>query len=178
MDLSKEKSNRLSAKDRYDILTFAIEAADDNGFVNSFVFERALYCYAAIVLTEDDLQEDIRQKVNNNLIEAWDYLVQNNIIQELAEEYGEELDQLANEGATWFEEYDKYATSARGILSLVETFTGNAVSNAATALQDTARQTGVANIIQLADEWGMNRDSLASPQETKDWEEKDEESLL
>ena len=41
MDLSKEKSNRLSAKDRYDILTFAIEAADDNGFVRRYSFS---YC--------------------------------------------------------------------------------------------------------------------------------------
>lgn len=178
MDLSKEKSNRLSAKDRYDILTFAIEAADDNGFVSSFVFERAIYCYAAIILTGDELKDDIRSRIADNLIEAWDYLVQSNIIQELMEEYGEELNTLADEGIIWFEEYDKYATSARGILSLVEQFTGNAVSNAASALQTTAEQTGVANIIQIADDWGMNRRDLVPERVERDWEEEAEEFLF
>ena len=178
MDLSKEKSNRLSAKDRYDILTFAIEAADDNGFVNSFVFERAIYCYAAIILTEDELKDDIRSRVADNLIEAWDYLVQSNIIQELMEEYGKELNILADEGAIWFEEYDKYATSARGILSLVEEFTGSAVTNAASALQNTAEETGISNIIQISDEWGMNREAVKPERAKKDYEEKDIESLF
>lgn len=178
MDLSKEKSNRLSAKDRYDILTFAIEVADDNGFVNSFIFERAIYCYAAIILTEDELKDNIRSKVAEDLIEAWDYLVQSNIIQELMEEYSNELNVLADEGAIWFEEYDKYATSARGILSLVEEFTGSAVTNAASALQNTAEETGISNIIQIADEWGMNREAVKPERVKKDYEEKDIESLF
>lgn len=178
MDLSKEKSNRLSAKDRYDILTFAIEAADDNGFVNSFVFERAIYCYAAIILTEDELKDNIRSKVANDLIEAWDWMVENDILQDLIAEYGDELNVLADEGAIWFEEYDKYATSARGILSLVEEFTGSAVTNAASALQSTAEETGISNIIQIADEWGMNREAVKPERAQKDYEEKDVESLF
>ena len=152
MDLSKEKSNRLSAKDRYDILTFAIEAADDNGFINSFVFERAIYCYAAIILTEDELKDNIRSKVAENLVEAWDWLVENNTIQELMAEYKEEFDVLADEGTIWFEEYDKYATSARGILSLVEQFSEDIVSNAASTLRSTAKETGISNVIQIADD--------------------------
>ena len=178
MDLSKEKSNRLSAKDRYDILTFAIEAADDNGFVNSFVFERAIYCYAAIILTEDELKDNIRSKIAENLVEAWDWLVENNTIQELMTEYKEEFDILANEGAIWFEEYDKYATSARGILSLVEQFSGDIVNSAASALRNTAEETGISNIIQIADDWGMNRELLKPERKIKDYEEKDIESLF
>ena len=94
------------------------------------------------------------------------------------EEYEEEFNTLADEGTIWFEEYDKYATSARGILSLVEQFTGNAVTSAASALQTTAEQTGVANIIQIADDWGMNRRDLVPERVERDWEEKAEESLF
>lgn len=177
MDLSKEKESRLSTRDRYDILTFAIEAADDNGFVNSFIFERALYCYAAIVLTEDDLQEDIRSKVTENLVDAWDYLIQNNIIQDLMKEYSEELNQLADESVIWFDEYNKYAVSARGILSLVEQFTGDALSSAASALRDTAEETGITNILNIADEWGMNRTTQTNREE-RDWELKEQETLF
>lgn len=178
MNLAQEKTCSLSARDRYDILTFAISAADDNGFVNSFIFERAMYCYAAIMLTKDDVKDDIRSKVSANIIDAWDYLVQSNIIQELRDQYADDLDYLAKEGEVWLDEYDAYAVSARGILSLVETFTGNAVSDAANALRATAEETGVTNVINIAQDWGMNRDALKESHEEKEWAEKDPESLL
>lgn len=96
--LTKEEENILSAKDRYDIYSFAIEAADDGGFLNSFVFERAIYCYAAILLIEDEeLQNEVRSKISENLITGWDYLIKNNIIQELQEKYHECLESIAEE---------------------------------------------------------------------------------
>ena len=60
INLAQEESYKLSAKDRYDILSFAIEAADDGGFVSSFVFERAMYLYAAIILDEDRADDIIK----------------------------------------------------------------------------------------------------------------------
>ena len=44
IDFEKEKSLALDAQERYDIIAFAMDAADDEGFINSFIFERALCC--------------------------------------------------------------------------------------------------------------------------------------
>lgn len=179
IDLEKEKSYALSAKDRYDILSFATEAADDGGFLNSFVFERAIYSFAAIILEEDKAQKaDIQSRVAANLIEAWDHLVQNNIIQEMQEKYAEELEQLAQEGWAWFEEYENFATSARGILNLVEQFSGDIVQSAANRLNDTMQESGASTIIDIADKWGLNNAAMAPAREQKDYEEKDVESLF
>ena len=179
IDLEKEKSYALSAKDRYDILTFATDVADDGGFVNSFVFERAIYCFAAILLVEDQaLKADIQGRVAANLVEAWDYLIQNDIIQELIENYREDFDILGNEGANWIEDYDKYATSARGILNLVEQFSGDIVQSAATQLNNSMNETNAANIIQIADKWGLNNEVAKEKRDQKDYEEKNVESLF
>ena len=177
INLAQEESYKLSAKDRYDILNFAIEAADDGGFVSSFVFERAMYLYAAIIL-EEDKADNIRKKITQNLIEAWDYVIQEKIIQEMQEKYSNDLDKLADEGWTWFEEYNNYVLSARGILSLVEQFTGNAVTSAASALRNTADETGITDILNIADEWGMNRDILKEKKKINDWDNKEEETLF
>lgn len=178
MDLAQEKKCSLSARDRFDILTFAAAAADDNGFVNSFIFERAMYCYAAIMLVEDIKKDEIRSRVSENIIDAWDYLIQNDIIQELRNQYADDLDYLAEAGERWLGEYDTYATSARGILSLVEAFTGSAVSDAANALQDTVSRSKIADIIKIADNWGMNSDALKLERQDRDWEVPDSESLF
>lgn len=159
INLAQEESYKLSAKDRYDILSFAIEAADDGGFVSSFIFERAMYLYAAIILNEDRA-DDVREKITQNLIEAWDYAIQEKIIQEMLESYKDDLDQLAEEGWSWFEEYNNYILSARGVLSFAQEFSGDIVSSAANALKSTMEETGAENIINIADQWGMNRTAL------------------
>ena len=151
INLVQEESYNLSAKDRYDILSFAIEAADDGGFVSSFVFERAMYLYAAIIL-EEDKADDIREKIAQNLIEAWDYVVQEKIIQEMQEKYSNDLDKLAEEGWIWFEEYNNYVVSARGILNFVEQFSGDLIGSAAKTFKETVEETGAKDIINLADE--------------------------
>lgn len=176
--LKEEKDCALSAKDRYDILNFAINDAFTGEFVSSFIYERALYCYAAIILMEDNADE-IRAAISEDLIAGWDKLVkETDIIQEMSEKYNSDLALLAEEAWLWFDEYNKYATSARGVLNLVEQFSGDIVANAANTLRTTAEETGVSNVIQIADDWGMNREKIKSEPEKHDWEEKDVESLL
>ena len=178
MDLAVEKELALKAKDRYDIYTFATEAADDNGFLNSFVFQRALYCYSVLLLAEDEYKDEIRPLIAENLVQAWDKIIEDGILSNIIEQYPKEMEVIAGEGRIWFDEYDRYATSARGILSLVEQFTGSAVNELAENLRDTAKETGISNILEIADEWGMNRRNLAPERKERDWEEKDEESLF
>ncbi len=176
INLAQEESYKLSAKDRYDILSFAIEAADDGGFVSSFIFERAMYLYAAIILDEDRA-DDIREKITQNLVEAWDYAVQEKIIQEMQEKYSEDLNKLADDGWTWFEEYNNYSLSAHGIVSVIEQFSGDFVSLMMDRFKNTMEETGAKEIINIADEWGMNRTVLKSEKEQQ-IEEKDNETLF
>ena len=69
INLENEKSLALDAQERYDIIGFAMDAADDNGFINSFVFERALYCFAAIVLYPEH-KDKIVSHMQNSPIEG------------------------------------------------------------------------------------------------------------
>jgi len=43
IDLTLEKERSLSTQDMYDIIAFSTEAANDNGFMNSFIFNRSIY---------------------------------------------------------------------------------------------------------------------------------------
>ncbi len=69
LDLNKEKTSALSSAAQFDIINFAIQAAEENGFLNSFIFERALYCFAAIILN-DDRKEEISHLVSQGVVEA------------------------------------------------------------------------------------------------------------
>ena len=155
MNLEFEKQRKLSTQDMYDILAFAVDAAEDNGFMNSFVFERAMYEYAAIMVFQED-KEILAPKVAQNVNSAWDYMLEEGYIDRLVEQYQPELDMLADCGERWMEEYTAYAHSARGLLDTVKMVSGDITQNMISQLKQTADQEGVSNLIQIADHWGMN----------------------
>ena len=155
MNLEFEKQRKLSTQDMYDILAFAVDAAEDNGFMNSFVFERAMYEYAAIMVFQED-KETLASKVAQNVNSAWDYMLEEGYIDRLIEQYQPELDMLADCGERWMEEYTAYTHSARGLLDTVKMVSGDITQNMISQLKQTADKEGVSNLIQIADQWGMN----------------------
>ena len=159
INLETEKSLALDAQERYDIISFAMDAADDNGFINSFVFERALYCYAAIMLYPE-YKEELAELATSNLIAAWNKILEENIFEQMIKSYETTVTILCQEAENWFKEYSDWAHSARGILDIVQQFSGDIVQNAANKLTSTAEETGVANLLEIADEWGMTRGPL------------------
>ena len=169
LNINKEKTSALSSAAQFDIINFAIQAAEENGFLNSFIFERALYCFAAIVLN-DDRKEEISSLVAAGIIEAWEKLVEDGTMDELLNKYSEDLDDLSENASRWFEEYNKYTISARGLLNNIQELSGSIVQNAADQLRNASQETGVLDVLQIADNWGMNNNPFppAEKEETQD----------
>ena len=63
---------------------------------------------------------------------------------------------LAEYGKTWLDEYTEYAHSARGLLDTIQMFSGDIVKAAAEQLQSATTQSGVKEVLDIADKWGMN----------------------
>ena len=157
INLETEKSLALNAQERYDIISLAMDAADDNGFINSFIFERALYCYAAIILYPE-LREELSELATINLISAWNKILEENIFEQMIKNYETTIVVLCQEAEHWFKEYSDWAHSARGIVDIIQQFSDNIMRNAANSLTNTAKETGVQELLEIADTWGMNRD--------------------
>ena len=155
INLDFEKTLHLTTQERYDIMNFATVAAEDDGFMNSFIFERALYVFAAIYLFEDR-HDEITELAANNMNTAWQTLLEDGTIDDLVGQYATDLDVLAQEGSVWYQEYTEYAHSARGLLNTVQTLSGDIVRNAAEQLKSASTDDGVQQILQAAESWGMN----------------------
>lgn len=176
INLETEKSLALDAQERYDIISFAMDAADDNGFINSFVFERALYCYAAIMLYPE-YKEELSELATINLISAWNKILEENIFEQMIKTYEATIIILCQEAENWFKEYSDWAHSARGVLNIIQQFSGDMVQNAAARLTGTAEETGVSDLLEIADEWGMTR-GLLKNDSTKESAPIEQESLF
>lgn len=175
IDLQLEKSLALTPQDIYDIFDFSTQAAYDDGFMNSYIFERSLIIFAAIKLLPE-YSEEVTHFAAQNINDAWLYLLENDIAEELTNSYEKEINYLADYGIFWFNDYTKYAHSARGLLNTIQTFTGDIVTNAAKQFKEVNDGSGIQEVLEIADKYGMNNGS-AFIQE-KEVKENSEDSLF
>lgn len=151
----EEMAKKLTSQDMYDIIHFAAQSAEDNGFVNQFVFERALYAYAAIILYPDR-KEEIGRIVSDNILDAWDALLADGTIADMNENFAVDMDALGRIGSVWLDDYIKYLQSARGILSSFQEFSGDIIQTAVEKFKTVSDEVGANQVLEIANNWGMN----------------------
>lgn len=158
MNLEQEKNNVFTPQETYEIISAAIDMADDEGFVNSYVFERALYVCAARILYEDQLD-----KINTSLLEngsplvTWKELLDEGIVDQMIAEYSESLNYLASLGEIWFEEYTEAAHSLRSLIDVIQAFTDGMAGSMGKQLDMFKQDADVQDVISIADKWGLDR---------------------
>ena len=150
-----ETTRKLTSQDIYDIIHFSAQSAEDNGFVNQYVFERALYAYAAIILYPDR-KEEIGRMVSNNILDAWDALVSDGTFSDMEKNFSADLKILGEVGSVWLDDYIKYLQSARGIFSTFQTFSGDIVESTLNRFKDAFSESDAKTVLEIADKWGMN----------------------
>lgn len=150
-----ETTRKLTSQDMYDIIHFSAQSAEDNGFVNQYVFERALYAYAAIILYPDR-KEEISRMVSNNILDAWDALVSDGTFSDMEQNFSADLKILGEVGSVWLDDYIKYLQSARGIFSTFQTFSGDIVESTVNRFKDAFNDSDAKTVLEIADKWGMN----------------------
>lgn len=150
-----ETTRKLTSQDIYDIIHFSAQSAEDNGFVNQYVFERALYAYAAIILYPDR-KEEISRMVSNNILDAWDALVSDGTTSDMENNFSSDIKILGEVGSVWLDDYIKYLQSARGIFSTFQTFSGDIVESTVNRFKDAFNESDAKTVLEIADKWGMN----------------------
>lgn len=152
---TNEKNSKLTSQDIYDIIHFAAQSAEDNGFVNQFVFDRALYAYAAIILYPERKAE-IGRMISENLLDAWNALLEDGTVEDMYDKYQTELNLLADNGAVWFTDYVKYLQSARGVFSVFQSFSGDIVNESVKRFKNAFSENDAQDVLDIVDKWGMN----------------------
>lgn len=156
-DLETELNRTLTTEQVTMILDFAIQTAEDRGFVNRYIYQRAIYVFAAVVLFPER-KEEITNIIGSDydIRLAWDALLKDGTIKKMTDDFSNDLEYLGNVAEDWFEDYSDYVHSARGILAMVNEFSGNIVEAAVERLQGVA-DSNIGDVLKIAESWGLNR---------------------
>lgn len=161
LDLTIEKNFPLSSQEQYEIINKALDAANDNGFLNQFVFEHALWGFVAEKLIED-IDESIVNMLYSNPIQAWDEMLEEGIIEELFNRYNEQIGQqsllnyFAQAAAQYYADYKEYLLSFGGALSQIDMLSSDNLNTFTNQLQEFMNSDNTLKTLELADNWGMN----------------------
>lgn len=161
IDMELEKQSTLTAKDINDLLAFAIGESENDGFVNRYVFERAMYTYLYLLLAEGDEQEKVRNSINENgVLVVWQELVGTGKIEQMAQEHQTELTLAERASADVFDDYNAYSKSIRASFANIQSVSSNIMENAAKQMSQMLSSDQYKDIMDIAEKWGMNNTLL------------------
>ena len=138
------------------MINSCLEKAEDNGFLNQFVFERALVCHEVLLLIED-LDDIDGPMVAENPLTAFDHFLEMGYIQNLIKNHADTVNYIGKIAAQYFEDYEKYLLSVGGVLNKAEIFSSEVLQNMAGQFNDLTKNGDIQETLKIADEWGMNR---------------------
>jgi hypothetical protein len=156
LNIEQIKNCPLTSQEIYDMINSCLEEAEDNGFLNQFVFERALVCHEVLLLIED-LDDIDGPMVAENPLTAFDHFLEMGYIQNLIKNYTATVDYIGKIAAQYFEDYEKYLLSVGGVLNKAEIFSSEVLQNMAGQFNDLTKSGDIQETLKIADEWGMNR---------------------
>lgn len=146
----------LTSQEIYDMINSCLEEAEDNGFLNQFVFERALVCHEVLLLIED-LDDIDGPMVAENPLTAFDHFLEMGYVQNLVKNHTATVDYIGKIAAQYFEDYEKYLLSVGGVLNKAEIFSSEVLQNMAGQFNDLTKNGDIQETLKIANEWGMNR---------------------
>lgn len=161
IDIELEKQKTFTSQDYFDILNFAIDVAENNGFVSSYVFERAIYMYASVIAFPER-KEEIASMITESPLDCWDALIKDGTLETLCEEFSLDINCLKDYANEWYKEYKEYALSARALFGTIQEFSSDIVEQASKQLKSAVSDKDIAEVTRIAEEWGMNNNTPTS----------------
>ena len=158
----------LTSQEIYDMINSCLEEAEDNGFLNQFVFERALVCHEVLLLIED-LDDVDGPMVAENPLTAFDHFLEMGYIQNLVKSHTDTVAYIGKIVAQYFEDYEKYLLSIGGVLNKAEIFSSEVLQNMTGQVKSVMDNEDIKQTLHITDEWGMNRvpEEVAAPVDSK-----------
>ena len=158
INLENEKKSVLSAKDMNDLMSFAVGEAENNGYINRYVFERAMYTYLYLLLCDKEEKGEIQDSFNENgVLVVWQELVASGKIEKMLEEHPVEVQLVVDACNTTFEDYTGYAKSVRAAMTSIQSVGNDVMRNSLKQMSEMLTSEQYQDIMDIAEKWGMSK---------------------
>ena len=151
INLEEVKNCPFTSQEMYDMINSCIDAAEDNGFLNQFVFERALICHEVLHLIEDldDLDGTL---VEENPLHAFAHFIEMGYVDTLINNYSATINYVGEVAAQYFTAYEKYLLSFGGVINKSAILSSDMLEKMAGQVSALANNDEIKRTLEIAQE--------------------------
>ena len=155
IDFKAEKECKFTAADIYAIMDVAAQNANDNGYLNYFVYERCLLLHAIKICYPEKLDEVVAA-MDSDTLGAWDKYLKDGTIEKMVNEYSDSIDTLEDIAETYFAEYQEYLMSIRAVATDFQQVVGKGAEQGNENIANLFLNKDIEEVRSIADKWGIN----------------------
>ena len=160
INIKKEEENIFNPQMIYNAVANAVLDAYDDGFMNQYIMEHALYChlFAQLQYQEDDEErEEVSAKIHANPLLFWMENIED--IKQMVEQYEADLADISRIAENWYIDYTTYAYSMRGMLDNLSDIMTGVTQRAEDELQQMNENGDLEEVKKIAQKWGIDNTS-------------------
>lgn len=147
---------RLSSLQTNSVVSMAVGDAEVHGFVDPFVFERAVAVYGAILFMEEDKAGETRAKIEESgILAAYDTLVEDGTLSSIYEAHGDAFNVLMDDAEATYDAYVKYAQSIRGAVDSLQDYGQGIIDEAMKKMTSMLESPAYKQVMEKAQELGF-----------------------
>lgn len=157
VNITLEKQSKITSTDINNLLAFAMEQSETDGFLNRFVFERAMYLYLYLLLCDESEKDGIRSVLTSEgVLVAWQSLVADGKVDSLLANHETEVQLVQDAGDAVFADYKSYSESFRGAFCNVQERASSNMEKVASQMAAIMDSDKYQDVLAIADKWGAN----------------------
>lgn len=146
----------MKSQDIYSAINYAIDAANDDGYLNHFVFVRAL----DVALATIEYPLDVEINENDNVFDIYDKLKDKGIVDKIR--YDVDMADIYDQAHTEYYNYQQHLDSFGGSMNTFMDFMNAKFSQGISELKEKINSEDIERVQTIAENWGLDN---ALPQE-------------
>lgn len=166
VNIETEKNLTVTSEEVNTIVASAINEADNNGFVNRFVFSRAMWVYLYLMLLEDaDAKKALKKRINKEgVLNLWDSLVKDGSIGNMLATHEEDVNFVAEVANEMYDSYVQFNQSIRGTIVNIQELGSEMIQSAMGSMNKMLADGKYAEVMNIAQQLGFTQDQEALEQ--------------
>ncbi len=148
----------MNSQDLYSAITYALDAANDNGYLSHFVFVKALNVALATIL----IPHKFEVQENENVLSLYDRLDKEGVIHEATDKLN--MCSIYDMANLEFKNYQKHLDGVSGSIGAFMDFVNNKFTDGIKELSQTINNSDMQKVQEIASNWGMDNMPVSANQ--------------
>lgn len=151
----QERSCKLEPQKVYDVVAMTVDAANDEGFINPYILDRALVEFFVTAISDDLNDKYFERLAHGEINGVWKDMLKDDTVFSTLDDESASFEFVCNVAADWCDAYKEYLSSPACVVNAIQKITSD-MSNAMNGtINNALTDENINEVMKIATDWGM-----------------------